>query len=72
MPFARPLMLFISFGGRLPQSATAIWTVSATIRSAPPLYSCEAPQGSVHAQGLARRAAQRRATFCALEFCGRF
>ncbi len=28
MPFARPLMFFIIFGGRLPQFATAIWTAS--------------------------------------------
>src|SRR5437660_868684 len=26
VPFARPLMFFIIFGGRLPQFATAIWT----------------------------------------------
>ena len=28
MPFARPLMFFIIFGGRLPQFATAIWAAS--------------------------------------------
>jgi hypothetical protein len=28
VPFARPLMFFIIFGGRLPQFATAIWTAS--------------------------------------------
>jgi hypothetical protein len=28
VPFARPLMFFIIFGGPLPQFATAIWTAS--------------------------------------------
>jgi hypothetical protein len=66
-----PLMFFIIFGGPLPQFATAIWAASLYNRALS-LYSCEAPHGSRHSQGLARRAAQRLATSCAIGILCRF